>query len=329
MCFGLVECSGGVRWCSGALKYRLVLVILWKVIAPIFAMIALGYGLQKRVGFDLKTLTRLNFWVFVPAFLFVRIYGSELSGAQLGKIFLHFCVFFPLLGLITWIFAGICGFQDRLRRALTASVMFYNSGNYGIPVAQLAFPNSVLPLQVQAAIVMMQNISNFTIGLFLIAGGRGGRKRDTLKEVFKLPMVYVLVLAWGMRSLKLPIPLPIDTALQYLEKGLVPIAVVTLGAQMAALKVPKLSFPLVASLGMRLVFAPILGFATVYLLGIKGDLAQALVISTSFPTAVNSALLALEYDNEPQFAAAAVFYSTLVSSVTVSGVIWATGRWMG
>ncbi len=305
-----------------------MLVILWKVIAPIFVLIAIGYIVQKRVGFDLKTLTRLNFWIFVPAFLFVRIYGSELSGAQLGKIFLHFCVFFPLLGILTWIFVGFFGFGDRLRRALTASVMFYNSGNYGIPVAQLAFPGAALPLQVQAAIVMMQNISNFTLGLALIAGGRGKKGSETLLEIFKLPMIYVLVAAWTMRYLKLAPPEPINVALHWLEQGLVPIAVVTLGAQMASLKVPRLSLALVVSLGLRLVFAPILGFATVYLLGIKGDLAQALVISTSFPTAVNSALLALEYDNEPQFAAAAVFYSTLISSVTVSGVIYAAGRWM-
>ncbi|HEX9998785.1 MAG TPA: AEC family transporter [Abditibacterium sp.] len=303
--------------------------ILYDVIAPIFALIGLGYILQKKVTFDLKTLTRLNFWVFVPAFLFVHIYESKLSGAQLGRIFTHFCVFFPLLSLLTWIIAGICGFQDRLRRAVTASVMFYNSGNYGIPVAQLAFPGMALPLQVQAAIVMMQNIANFTIGLALVAGGRGKRGSDTLKEVFKLPMVYVLVAAWAMRALQIAPPAPINTALHWLERGLVPIAVVTLGAQMAALKAPRLSFALVFSLGMRLVFAPTLGFATVYLLGIRGDLAQTLVISTSFPTAVNSALLALEYDNEPEFAAAAVFYSTLVSSVTVSGVIYAAQRWMG
>ncbi len=306
-----------------------MLRILWEVIAPIFVLIGVGYGLQKRVGFDLKTLTRLNFWVFVPAFLFVRIYNSELNGAQLGQIFLHFAVFFPLLGGVTWLIAGWCGFEDRLRRAFTASVMFYNSGNYGIPVAQLAFPGLALPLQVQAAIVMLQNTANFTVGLALVAGGRGGRRRDTLKEVFKLPMIYVLVLALAMRALKIAPPLPISTALHYLEQGLVPIAVVTLGAQMAALKVPKLSPVLAASLAMRLLIAPILGFATVYLLGIRGDLAQALVISTSFPTAVNAALLALEYNNEPQFAAAAVFYSTLFSSVTVSGVIYATGRWMG
>jgi hypothetical protein len=305
-----------------------VFVILWQVIAPIFAMIGLGYGVQKRVGLDLKTLTRLNFWVFVPAFLFVRIYESPLTGNQLGQIFLHFCVFFPLLGLLVWIFAGLLGFQDRMRRALTASVMFYNSGNYGVPVAQLAFPGSALPLQVQTAIIMMQNVSNFTIGLALVAGGRGGRKRDTLKEIFKLPMVYVLVAAWSLRGLHLAPPQPVMVALHFLAEGLVPIAVVTLGAQMAALKAPPLSGALVWALSLRLVFAPILGFVTVWALGIRGDLAQALVISTSFPTAVNSALLALEYDNEPEFAASAVFYSTLLSSVTVSGVIYAAQRWM-
>ncbi|PQV63431.1 hypothetical protein B1R32_11286 [Abditibacterium utsteinense] len=302
--------------------------ILWKVIAPIFVLIGIGTIVQKRVGLDLKTLTRLNFWIFVPAFLFVRIYESQLSGAQLGKIFLHFCVFFPLLGILTWIFAGLCGFQDRLRRALTASVMFYNSGNYGIPVAQLAFPGMALPLQVQAAIVMMQNVSNFTIGLALIAGGRGKKWSETLLEIFKLPMVYVLVAAWAMRYFHLAPPQPLSVALHWLDSGLVPIAVVTLGAQMASLKAPPLSRALVVSLFLRLIFAPILGFVTVYLLGIRGELGQALVISTAFPTAVNSALLALEYDNEPQFAAAAVFYSTLISSVTVSGVIYAASHWM-
>jgi predicted permease len=305
-----------------------VLVILWNVIAPIFALIGLGYVIQKQVGLDLKTLTRLNFWVFVPAFLFVRIFESTLSGAQFRQIFLHFCLFFPILGALTWIIAGMFGFTDRLRRALTASVMFYNSGNYGIPVAQLAFPGSSLPLQVQAAIVMMQNVSNFTIGLALVAGGRGKRRRDTLGEIFKLPMVYVLVVALGMRFLRLTPPVPLNISLHWLADALVPIAVVTLGAQMAALKAPPLSVPLLVAMGLRLIFAPMLGFTTVYLLGIRGALGEALVISTAFPTAVNSALLALEYDNEPQFAAAAVFYSTLISSVTVSAVIYAAQRWM-
>ena len=291
-------------------------------------MIGLGYVVQKRVGLDLLTLTRLNFYVFVPAFLFVRIYESKLSGAELGRIVTHFALFFPLMGLIAWGLASAFGFGDRLRRALTASVVFYNSGNYGIPVAQLAFGGAALPLQVQAAMVMMQNISNFTLGLFLIAGGRGARARDTLLEVFKLPMIYVLVLAWGMRALHLGVPLPINTALHFLADALVPIAVVTLGAQMAGLERPRFGRALALSLALRLVAAPIIGFALVWVLGIRGLLGEALLVSTSFPTAVNAALLALQFDNEPEFAAAAVFYSTLFSSVTVSATIYAARFWL-
>jgi hypothetical protein len=135
-------------------------------------------------------------------------------------------------------------------------------------------------------------------------------------------MIYVLAVAWSMRGLHLAPPAPIYQALHWLDKGLVPVAVVTLGAQMAGLKVPPLTAPLLVSLGLRLLFAPILGFAVILLLGIKGELAEAILISTSFPTAVNAALLAYEYDNEPQYAAAAVFYSTLISSATVSAVIY-------
>ena len=291
-------------------------------------MIGLGYLVQKRVGLDLKTLTSLNFYVFVPAFLFVRIYESQLSGAELGRIALHFAIFFPLLGVIAWGMASAFGFADRLKRALTASVVFYNSGNYGIPVAQLAFGGAALPLQVQAAMVMMQNLTNFTLGLFLIAGGRGGRARDTLREVFKLPMIYILFLAGGMRYLGVGVPLPINTALHYIESALVPVAVVTLGAQMAGLETPRFGRALALSLTLRLVAAPILGLAIVWALGIKGLLGEALMVSTSFPTAVNSALLALQFDNEPEFAAAAVFYSTLFSALTVSVTLWVARVWL-
>ena len=288
-------------------------------------MVGLGYLVQKRVGLDLPTLARLNFYVFVPAFLFVKIYESTLSLNDLARIGLHFVLFFVIMGTLAWIFAGLFGLGDRMKRALTASVVFYNSGNYGIPVAQLAFANSAnpaLPLQVQAAMVMLQNITTFTVGVFLIASGRGGRLRDTALEILKLPMIYVLVLAGVMRYFGWVPFAPINTSLHFLSDALVPIAVVTLGAQMAGLEVPKFGRALSLSLALRLVAAPVIGFCLVWALGIKGLLGESLMVSTCFPTAVNSALLALQFENEPEFAAAAVFYSTIVSTLTVSATIW-------
>jgi predicted permease len=40
------------------------------------------------------------------------------------------------------------------------------------------------------------------------------------------------------------------------------------------------------------------------------------------PTAVNTALLAMEFDNEPRFASQTVFYTTILSVVTVSFTIY-------
>lgn len=298
------------------------LQISYDVILPIFLLIGVGYLVQKRLGFDLKSLTRLNFWIFVPAFLFVRIYGSTLSGEQLLKIFSHFALLFAAQFVLGWYLAPLFGAGDRLRRAMTASILFYNSGNYGVPAARLAFAG--VGEQVQAITIMFQNISNFTIGLWLHAGGReGGDWKKTLKTIFHLPMIYTLCAAWIFRGFDLPLPSPVNHALEWLADGLVPIALITLGAQMASLKSHQLGFPLFATLFLRLCIGPLLGFALVKLLGFEDrTLAQAVVVSASFPTAVNSALLAMEYDNEPDFAASVVFYSTLFSAVTVSLVIY-------
>jgi len=298
-----------------------LLKIVWEVITPIFLMIGVGYLVHRRIGLDTKTLVRLNFWIFVPALLFDNIVGSKITATELAGMMVHFSILFALMFALAWYGSLLIGAGDRMRRALTASVLFYNSGNYGLPVAQLAFGGT--GVAVQAMIIMLQNITNFTVGLALHAGGReGGSRRETLIAIFKLPMVYVLIAAWSWRATGWQLAAPIDSSLKIVAAGTVPIALVALGAQMATLRSHPWSKALSLSLFLRLCIGPALGFALVWVLGIRGELAPAIVVSTSFPTAVNSALLAIEYENEPDFAAASVFYSTLFSAVSVTLVIY-------
>jgi predicted permease len=299
----------------------LFLQIVWDVITPIFLMMGLGFLVQRRLGFDIKSLTRLNFWIFVPSFLFVRIVESKLSNQALLSIAIHFTILFSTMFALTWWIATLTGAGDRLRRAMTASVLFYNSGNYGVPVAQLAFGGA--GLSVQAVMVMLQNFTNFTIGLGLHAGGReGANHRETLAAIFKLPMIYTFIGACIWRAGGWPLASPLGSALHFLADGLVPIALVTLGAQMANLESHRFSREMALTLFLRLMLAPLIGFAIAWVMGIRGVLAQALVVSTCFPTAVNSALLAMEFDNEPEYSAAVVFYSTVFSMITVPVVIF-------
>jgi predicted permease len=306
-----------------------MLSIAWNVIAPIFAMMMVGFGVQKLIGLDTRSLTKLNFWIFVPAVLWVQITESKLSSRDMGIIATHFVIVFATMGLLTWQAARLCGANDRLRRALTASVLFYNSGNYGIPAAQFAFGAAApFAVAVQSIVIMLQNVSNFSIGLSLHAGGReDSRLSKTLGAMFKLPMIYVLIAAWIWRGIAgatgATVPAPLDKSVHAIADGMVPVALVTLGAQMAALKSHRFDRFLGLALLLRLVAAPAFSWLVVWAMGIQGELAQSLIVSVSFPTAVNSALLAMEFDNEPDFAAATVFYSTIFSALTVSFFIFA------
>ena len=56
-----------------------MLYILQTVLLPIFIMIFLGFILQKKFTLDLKTLAKLNIYVFVPGFIFVKFYKTDFA----------------------------------------------------------------------------------------------------------------------------------------------------------------------------------------------------------------------------------------------------------
>ena len=57
-------------------------------------------------------------------------------------------------------------------------------------------------------------------------------------------------------------------------------------------------------------------------MAVAAFLAQMLLISTATPTAINVMLLCLQFDNHPDYAARTVFYTTLLSPLTVTLVIF-------
>lgn len=57
--------------------------ILGHNILPIFTIIALGFILSKRFDLNIYTLSKLNFYLFVPAFIFVNLYTTNLNISML------------------------------------------------------------------------------------------------------------------------------------------------------------------------------------------------------------------------------------------------------
>jgi len=205
--------------------------------------------------------------------------------------------------------------------AMQLATMFYNCGNFGIPATALAYPEMGPKVQVFA--LMAMNMSVFTIGLTLARRHGEGADQSwwkNLTAVFKLPPVYGVLCAVPVRLLDIPVTdwqflwKPLD----YIADGLVAIATVTLGVQLAKTRRPSFKGGLGWAVGIRLLGGPLVGLGLVLLFGFEGEFAAVLILGTSCPTAVNTALLAHEFKGNSAFAAAAVFYSTILSVGTVA-----------
>lgn len=317
-----------------ALLLRFV-TLFHQVVLPILLLAGLGYLLHRFLDFDIRTLTALNFYVTIPALIFCSVVTARVLPGDVGKIVLFAILMLIAVGIITYVAARLRGIPRDQRNALLMTTMFHNSGNYGLPLQQMAFQSSGMgdvAFMLQVFYVLVQNFTNFTLGVLLATtGGEARHWKESIRKTSRFPPIYALLL--GLATVQLRRLLgdaapavtttlePFWVALLYAKSAFFAVALVTLGARLAIVQRTGPRYPVTLSVLLRLIGAPVLGIALTYALGYRGFLAQVLVISTCTPTAVNCMLLCLECDNHPDFAAQAVFYSTLLSPITVTFTI--------
>lgn len=299
--------------------------ILLEIIAPIFVLIGMGFFIEKRSGFDLQVLTKCLLYLIMPATLVTTLSTSELSADYITDTLIFCLVMLIILYVLSASIAAIMKYNKPVTRAFNLSVMYYNSGNFGFPASDLAFPG--IGLAVQAIILAVQNFLIFTLGLFIISS-RHIPVGQAFRQMFRMPFIYALVTAWLIRTYHIEMPAFIWLPLEYLTQALIPMALLTLGIQLAKTKLTHAWRISIMSLCCRLIISPIIGYALVVLLDIDRTIAPILIVSTSYPTAINTVLIAMEFDSEEEFAANAVFLSTICSVITVAVVIYAA-RGMG
>ena len=73
---------------------------------------------------------------------------------------------------------------------------------------------------------------------------------------------------------------------------------------------------------IRLAVAPIIAFSLAnHLLRLTVPTLQACIVEASMPTAVTTAVLAIEFDARPEFVTSVIFLSTLASPITLTLII--------
>ncbi len=298
--------------------------ILLTNVLPMSIVIGLGIVLQRCFKLDIKTLTKLNFYLFSPAIMFKLLYETEISYGLIGKVLLLFVMLAVLQYIMVEIVIRLRGYSPGMKSAMRNSVLFYNSANYGIPLNQLAFHGLKETMAIQVIIMMMQALLPNTYGVYNVNAHKADM-RKVWRTIFSMPIIYVIPIAFMMRGLQIPVPQPIATPIAYLSGAFIGTALITLGVQLGNMKwVVKKTMALDVSISafLRLIGGPLAAWLIVMLLGFDKLTAAALIVSSAVPTSLSSVLLAVEFDNEAEFASQSVFVSTVLSVLTVTAVIF-------
>lgn len=310
------------------IKMTEFITILYRVIMPVFIIIGAGYVIQRIFQFNLTGFTKIIFYILIPSLIFSRIYKTELPMKSLGLTFLFAAALIIVSGFCTLPVSLARKYRPSMRTAFALSVMFCNSGNYGLPVIELVFNQDPVATSLQVFVLTAQNILTFTLGVFLVAKG-SSTYRHALGRMLRFPSMYAIFLALVCKFLHVQLWQPLWVPIDGMASALVPVALLTLGMQLARICLTRGIVDVLLSTLLRLALGPVIALSLIILFRYQGLMAQALLISSSMPTAVNTALLAVELDNEPQFASQTVLFSTLLSICTVSLTIYWAGLLFG
>lgn len=296
-------------------------LILINVILPVFALIGAGVFLHRKFNFDMNTLSKLNTYFLMPCVSFANIYENNVG----GKTLIHILGFLILQGcslmVISSLISKAAKFENGLASTFKNSIVLNNSGNFGLPVSQLVFQHNPLGASIQIVVMIFQNLLTYTYGL-LNSVSVDDSHLKAVKKFLKNPVIYAFLLGLVLHSFHIKLPGFLWTPIENTSSAFLAVALVTLGAQSAYIKLSRFSLPLFLSLFGRLILSPVVAFILIFLLKLEGTTAQALFIASSFPTSRNSALFALEYGNHPEYAAQVVLMSTILSMMTVTTVVF-------
>ena len=300
------------------------------VVAPVIAVIVLGYGAARRGVFSDDNVTTLNRFVFVlaaPALLFRNVALTEFPATL--SIGLWLAYYGPMLAIMALAF-----FVARLlfRARATADYVIFAFGSgfsntvmLGIPIILTAFgPDAGLPLFL---ILAFHGLLVFTIALICLEAATNPdlRLADLPPKLVGAMREQVVVMAlaagviWNFTGLGLATP--IDRFLELLGSAAIPVALIAVGGRLAFIKISDNLTPALFIGAFKLLVMPLAVYgAAQYLFALPPLYVATVTLLSAMPTGVFAVVFAAQYQNAEAEASSAITVTTVLSALSVS--VW-------
>lgn len=293
--------------------------IFLNVLAPVFAIVALGYLVGPRLGLHARTLNRIAYYLLAPAFTFATLGAARLELARAARMFLFILTVQGCCCLAGFAVARLLRRPPPLVAAYVLIAVFSNVGNFGLAIARFALGDeATIPATIAYVAI---STSSFAIGVAAANFVRGGSLTAAL-AVAKTPAVLAFLVALAFNVTAVPIPAAILRPAELLGAAMIGVMLLGLGVQFAESGLPRPNADMFIASGVRLVAGPTLAALVAIPFGMAGVERGAGIIQAATPVAVFAAIIALEHDLLPGFVTATVLLSTALSLGTMAAVLY-------
>jgi predicted permease len=299
--------------------YFQVLKIFIDIVTPVFFLIFLGYFVGPRLELDARTLSRTAYYLLVPCFVFDIISRVDIEIAKAGQMILYTTLTHISVAVVAFILARLLKRSKEMTAAFVIIATFGNVGNLGL---------SLIDFRLGQAAQTSATIYFITIVLlsFVICVGISSWTRETglsaVLSVFKTPALIAMVPAMFFYGTDFEPPLFLSRITGLLGSAMIPVMLVTLGAQLSGLTKFNFSLDLVIASSLRLMAAPVIAFGSSFIFSLSPMEIGSGILQAGMPVAVLGSIIAIEFNIMPKFVTTAVLFTTMLSLVTLTILLY-------
>jgi predicted permease len=298
-------------------------MVIIETLVQMAALVGLGvlFRYVRPAHIDLPSfrgaITDLVFYLLLPA-LVLRVLWQARMGFQSVQISLLATSSILAAMLLSWIFCKKFHINNRIAGAAILAASFGNVTYLGLPVLTAALGDWAASIVIQYDLFAATPLL-FTLGIYLAAHfGQPDAKIQSLKQLVRIPALWAALLAVILNLAAIPLPGILDTVLELVASGVVPLMLIAIGLSLEWRGLQRQALiPLLMVIVVQLILMPLYVWSVVDLFDFNHAQRLALVLEAAMPSMLLGLVFCERFKLDTAFYATAVTLSTVLSIITL------------
>jgi malate permease and related proteins len=299
-------------------QFNQLLTVIINTVVPIFVIIGVTILVSRYRTLDARTLSRVSIYLLSPALILTNISESGMGPGELSNILLAAMAVCSIMAVIATLITRSLKYDRAVASSFILTAFIMNSVNFGLPYIEFAFGQ--VGLEPAVVFTVGQAFVAYLVGTYVASRGQSS-VGTAVRNVLTIPMPYAFALGLWLNATGRSLPGPILQAGEVLARGIIPVTLVILGLQLGGAHLRGRWRPIFVATVTRFGVGTAVAVGIALLFGLQGLTRQVFIMEASMPAGVLSGVLSTEFGGDPEFAAATILVTTLVSILYLSGLL--------